>query len=474
MAASDTGDTSALSPAEADAAMADAAMADASALLFHDVPLAVYLRAASGAFLEVNAAMAVLFGYADPAAFLAAMTVTPEQFYLDPTIRDAVLHDLAASGSVTGRRYQAICRDGFVLWIEESAHRTVSPGGDLFYIGFLRDVTEEKSTSWALTEAEEKYRSIFEHAVEGLFQMTPAGRFVTVNGALARMLGYNAPQELTARGDAAAAVFVRPEDRQFLHAALVETGVVRAMETELARADGQHLWVSIQARAVRSSDGSVVLYEGSMEDVTQRRHSQEALRRTLKQTRALFHQTVKSLSTTVRFRDPYTASHQDSVSRLAAAMARTLALSDDTVAGIRVAGQLHDIGKISVPVRYLCKPGRLVGLEWEFMKQHAATGYEILKDIDFPWPVAEIVLCHHERLDGTGYPRGLDASALGIEARILAVADVLDAMASNRPYRPALGVDAALTELARHKGTAFDPDAVDAAHDVIAAGTVRY
>jgi PAS domain S-box-containing protein/putative nucleotidyltransferase with HDIG domain len=449
-------------------------MVDASAMLFHDVPLAVYLRAVDGAFLEVNKAMAGLFGYADPAAFLSAMADIPDQFYLDPDARDAVLQELATVGTVSSRRYQAICQDGFVLWIEESARRTVSPGGDLFYIGFLRDVTQEKSTSWALTEAEEKYRSIFEHAVEGLFQLTPAGRFVTVNGALARMLGYASTQQLTARGNAAADVFVRPEDRQFLHAALGETGVVRAMESELSRADGQRIWVSLQARAVRDGAGSVVLYEGSMEDITERRRSQEALRQTLKQTRSLFHQTVKSLSTTVRFRDPYTAGHQDTVARLAAAIAQEMGLPKDTVTGIRVAGQLHDIGKISVPVRYLCKPGRLVGLEWEFMKQHAATGYEILKDIDFPWPVAEIVRCHHERLDGSGYPRGLDASALGIEARILAVADVLDAMASNRPYRPALGVDAALAELTRHRGAAFDGDVVDTAHQVIASGAVRY
>ena len=451
-----------------------AVMAEASALLFNDMPLAVYLRATDGSFVKANQAMAVLFGYPDPTAFLAAMADAPDQFYLDPTVRSALLDALAASGSVAGRRYQAICRDGFVLWIEESAHRTASPEGDFFYIGFLRDVTEEKSTSWALSEAEEKYRSIFERAVEGLFQMTPAGRFVTVNGALARMLGYASPEALTARGDEAAAIFAHPEDRQFLHAALVQIGVVRGLETELARADGTRLWGAIHARAVRDGDGSVVLYEGSMEDVTERRRSQEALRQTLKHTRALFHQTVKSLSTTVRFRDPYTANHQDNVARLAAAMARRMGLSADAVTGIQVAGQLHDIGKISVPVRYLSKPGRLVGLEWEFMRQHAVTGYEILKDIDFPWPVAETVRSHHERLDGTGYPQGLDASALGIEVRILAVADVLDAMASNRPYRPALGTDAALAELSRHRGTAFDADAVDAANEVIASGLIRY
>ena len=466
--------TGASNPQTPPRSAADTAMADASALLFHDVPVAVYLRALDGAFLEVNKAAAALFGYADPAAFLTAMADSPEQFYLDPMARKAVLDELAASGAVAGQRYQAMCDDGFVVWIEESAKRTVSPEGDAFYVGFLRDVTEEKSTSWALAEAEEKYRTIFENAVEGLFQMTPAGRFVTVNGALARMLRFASPEALTALGDTAANLFARPEDRQFLHAALSQTGVVRAMETELRRGDGSRIWVSVQARAVRGGDGAVVLYEGSMEDVTERRRSQEALRQNLKRTKALFHQTVKSLSTTVRFRDPYTAGHQDSVARLAVAMARRLGLDRDAVDCIQVAGQLHDIGKISVPVRYLCKPGRLIGLEWEFMKQHAATGYEILKDIDFPWPVAEIVLCHHERLDGSGYPRGLGGEALSQPARILAVADVLDAMASNRPYRPALGVPVALEELARHRGTAFDADAVDAAREAVTDGDVAY
>jgi PAS domain S-box-containing protein/putative nucleotidyltransferase with HDIG domain len=447
---------------------------DPAALLFHDAPLAVYLRGGNGVLLEVNNAMAALFGYEAPAGFLEAMAAIPDQYYLDPEVRRDILADLARDGFIAGRQYQAICRDGFVLWVEESARRVVSQAGEVFYFGYLRDVTAEKSTSWALTEAEEKYRSIFEHALEGLFQMTPTGRFVTVNASLARMLGYASPADLTRQSDLADALFVAPGDRQFLRATLEAVGVVRGLEAELARGDGARIWVSIHARAVRDGQGTVVLYEGSMEDVTERRRSQEQLRKSLKATRTLFHQTVKSLSKTVRFRDPYTAGHQDNVAKLASAMARTLGLSDDAVAGIRVAGQLHDIGKISVPVRYLCKPGKLVGLEWEFMKQHAATGYEILKDIDFPWPVAEIVLSHHERLDGSGYPRGLTAGDIGIKARILAVADVLDAMASNRPYRPALGVDVALAEVARLRGTAFDPDAVDAVQAVIRDGLVRY
>ena len=361
-----------------------------------------------------------------------------------------------------------------MFWVEESSRRIHSQTGETFYFGYLRDITPEKSTTWALAEAEEKYRGIFEHAVEGLFQITPSGRFVTINAALARMLGYPTTPPLTGKPQGAAEAFVRPEDWNFLQATMRAVGVVRGLEAELFRLDGTRIWASLHARAVRDNQGQPVLYEGSMEDVTERRQSQEQLRHNLQITRSLFHQTVKSLAKTVRFRDSYTAGHQDNVARLAGAAARCLGLSEDTVAGIRVAGQLHDIGKINVPVRYLSKPGRLVGLEWEFMKQHAMTGYEILRDIEFPWPVAEIVLAHHERLDGSGYPRGLTAKDILPEARILAVADVLDAMASNRPYRPALGLAAALGELTRHQGTLFDPDVVAAMHQLVRTGECAY
>lgn len=449
------------------AALAVTSLEEIGTSLFHDVPLPVYLRDADGGLLRANPAMALLFGYDDQESFLAAMADAPEQFYLDEDARAAVQAGLERDQALSGRQSQALSRDGFVFWIEESARRVESNDGKWYYFGYLRDITSEKSTKWALTEAEEKYRGIFEHAVEGLFQMTPAGRFVTANQSLARMLGHPSSEVLTEAPDAARAVFVHAEDWRFLEATLGTVGVARGLEVELVRPDGSQLWASLHVRAVCDGQGRPVLYEGSMEDVTDRRRSQEQLRQNLKATQALFRQTVKSLSTTVRFRDSYTAAHQDNVSRLASATARRMGLPDATVAGIEVAGQLHDIGKINVPVRYLCKPGRLTDLEWEFMKQHAQAGYEILKDIAFPWPVAEIVLAHHERLDGSGYPRGISERHILPEARVLAVADVLDAMASNRPYRPALGLDAALDELERHKGTRYDPTAVDAIRDVV-------
>lgn len=451
----------------------DTSLADVSGALFAASPLAAYLRTPDGAFLHANQAMATLFGYADEADFLDAMAAVPEQFYLDPASQREVLDELAATGRTAGRQYQALCRDGFVLWVEESAQSIERTDDAPVVFGFLRDVTAEKSATWALREAEEKYRGIFENAVEGLFQMTPAGRFVTANAALARMLGFDSAKALVDHGDVQT-LFVAAEDFALMRVALDAAGVVRSLEAECVRPDGTRMWGLINARAARDSHGASILYEGTLEDVTERRRSQELLRHNLAATSQLFHQTVKSLATTVRFRDSYTAGHQDNVARLASAIARRMRLSEDTVTGIRVAGQLHDIGKINIPVRYLCKPGRLTRLEWEFMKQHAATGYEILKDIHFPWPVAETVRAHHERLDGSGYPRGLGGEAIGLPARILAVADVLDAMASNRPYRPALGAAAACEEITRLRGKAFDPDAVDAALDVIRDGTIRY
>lgn len=161
-------------------------------------------------------------------------------------------------------------------------------------------------------------------------------------------------------------------------------------------------------------------------------------------------------------RDPYTAGHEKRVAQLACAIAREMGLSEDQVEGIRVTICLHDIGKMEVPAEILSKPAKLSEIEFSLIKAHAQTGYEILKGVEFPWPVARIVLQHQERLDGSGYPNGLKGKEIMLEARILAVADTIEAMSSHRPYRPAMGVDTALKEIARGKGVLYDPAVVDA------------
>lgn len=172
--------------------------------------------------------------------------------------------------------------------------------------------------------------------------------------------------------------------------------------------------------------------------------------------------TIQAIATTVEKRDPYTAGHQQRASRLATAIARKLGWEEGRIEGLRLGAMIHDIGKIYVPAEILSRPGVLTDSEFKIIKAHSQVGYDIVKDIEFPWPVANMILQHHERLDGSGYPQGLKGDAICPEARILAVADVIEAMSSHRPYRPAVGMDAGLKEIVAQKGRLFAPGAVDA------------
>jgi putative nucleotidyltransferase with HDIG domain len=172
--------------------------------------------------------------------------------------------------------------------------------------------------------------------------------------------------------------------------------------------------------------------------------------------------TVHAMARTVEMKDPYTAGHQQRVGEISAAIAREINLSDEQISYINLAGLIHDVGKISIPAEILTKPGKLNELEFELIKTHAQNGYEILKAIEFPWPIAQIVLQHHERVDGSGYPAALKGDDILLEAKILGVADVLETVSSHRPYRPALGVDYAVKELNRYKGVLYEGIVVDA------------
>lgn len=178
--------------------------------------------------------------------------------------------------------------------------------------------------------------------------------------------------------------------------------------------------------------------------------------------RKMFEEAIRMITLMVEMRDCHTAGHQQRVAQLAVAMAEELHFSDDQVWRMRMAGQLHDIGKIVVPIEILGKPGRLNEIELAIVRTHPSVGYEMLKQIDFAAPLADAVLQHHERMDGSGYPAGLVGEEILLEARILGVADVVEAMCSHRAYRPALGVEKALMEITTHKGTLFDSNVVDA------------
>jgi HD-GYP domain-containing protein (c-di-GMP phosphodiesterase class II) len=171
---------------------------------------------------------------------------------------------------------------------------------------------------------------------------------------------------------------------------------------------------------------------------------------------------LQAIATTVEMRDPYTAGHQRRVAKLAADIARELGLPEEQVHGIHLASIVHDLGKIHIPAEILSKPAKLSDLEFSLIQTHPQAGHDILAEIDFPWPIAQAVLQHHERLDGSGYPNSIKGDAIIAEARIIAVSDVVEAMSSHRPYRPGLGIEAALEEIERHRGVRYDADAVDA------------
>jgi len=201
------------------------------------------------------------------------------------------------------------------------------------------------------------------------------------------------------------------------------------------------------------------LYQENLKKMVQERT--EELEATLNDLRKAMQGIIHVMVLMIESRDPYTAGHQQRVALLASALAQEMGLSEQQIEGVKMASLIHDIGKISVPSEILSKPGKMSEIEYCLVKTHPQSGYEILKTITLPWPIAQIVLQHHERLDGSGYPLGLKDKEILLEAKIIGVADVVEAMASHRPYRPALGIEKALEEISQKKGILYSPEVVD-------------
>jgi len=224
---------------------------------------------------------------------------------------------------------------------------------------------------------------------------------------------------------------------------------------------GLEVPVSISVSPLTGPNG---IFQGRvmvLRNVAVKKKTEADLRASMDALRTTFRQTVRALASMAEKRDPYTAGHQQRVARLACAIGRSMGLSEDALEGLEMAGTLHDVGKVYVPAEILSKPARLSHLEMGIMKSHPEVGFEILREVHFPWPVARAVLEHHERLDGSGYPGGLKGQDICLEARILAVADTVEAMSSHRPYRAALGLDFALEEIRSGRGRLYDAEAVD-------------
>lgn len=250
--------------------------------------------------------------------------------------------------------------------------------------------------------------------------------------------------------------FYTSESRPIIERAVQEAiseGKSYDLQLEIISATGVHKWIRTVGVPVMQ-DGKVVKVQGVMQDITEQKHSEERLHHALIGA-------IQAIAGIVEMRDPYTSGHEKRVALLACAIAKEMGFDEDRIEGLRLAAEIHDLGKIQIPAEILVKPTRLSEIEFRMIQIHPEAGYDILKDIDFPWPIAEMVRQHHEKLDGSGYPHGLKGDEILLEARILCVADIVESMASHRPYRPALGIDAALEEIQQSSGTKLDSKAVD-------------
>jgi len=204
-----------------------------------------------------------------------------------------------------------------------------------------------------------------------------------------------------------------------------------------------------------------VSFRITVQNINERKQAEQQIKQGYEKLQRTMEATINTISKIIEIRDPYTAGHQNKVSQLAVAIAQEMKLPEDKIEGIRIAALVHDIGKINIPSEILSKPSKLNNMEFSLIKNHPKVGYDILRRIDFFWPVAKIVLQHHEKIDGSGYPKGLKNNNILLEAKIIGVADVVEAMSSHRPYRPALGIDKALEEIYQNKGILYDPEVVD-------------
>lgn len=402
-------------------------------------------------YLEVNPAFEALSGLKDVVGKRATEAI--------PGMRESnpELFEICGRVARSGQPEQFELYVGALeRWFAVSAY-CPEPG---CFVVIFDNVTARKESERVLAESEQRFRSLVEQSLAGIY-IIQDGRFAYVNPRFAEIFGYASPQELIGVEPAA---LVAEQDCEF-----VAENMRRRLNGEVqnlsygftaVRKDGSEIEVGVHgAQATHRGRPAII---GLLQDVSEKKRAEEQIQRYVAQLEDSFLHTIEVATTLIEMRDPYTAGHEKRVALISVAIGAELGLDAHRIEGLRVGGYIHDIGKIIVPSEILSKPGRLSAAEYELIKGHPQAGYDILKNVDFPWPVADIAHQHHERMDGSGYPRGLKGDEILLEARITAVADVVEAMSSHRPYRPGIGLEQALEEIERGSGSHYDPAVVSA------------
>ena len=350
-------------------------------------------------------------------------------------------------------------KDGSVFYADIKA-APVRLGGKDAVLGVFRDTTERARSEQQLVEAEAQYRGLVEQSIAGIY-IIQDGKFAYVNPRCAEVFGYDSAEEMIGR-DSWSVVAEKDRDTHAENIRRRIEGEVESINYEFTglRKNGTTADIGVHgARATHKGRPAII---GLIQDISEKKRAADEIQRHLAQLETAFMSTVEVATTLGEMRDPYTAGHQRRAAELMVAIGAELGFDARRQEGLRVAGYLHDIGKITIPAEILSKPGKLSAIEFQLIQAHPRAGYDVLKNVTFPWPVADVALQHHERMDGSGYPQGLKGEAILLEARIMAVADVVEAMSTHRPYRPGLGLDKTLAEIERGRGSAYDPEVADA------------
>ncbi|MCX6006686.1 MAG: HD domain-containing protein, partial [Chloroflexi bacterium] len=335
------------------------------------------------------------------------------------------------------------------------------------------DITERKQAEEALRESEQLYHSLFENMLNGfayckmLFdQGQPRDLiYLSVNAAFEKQTGLKnvIGKKIT---EVIPGIYEADPHLFEVYGRVALTGIPETAEI-YSSALGQ--WLSLSLYSPKKE-----YFVAIFDIITERKLAEEKLEKSYESLKKTLNDAINTMVKIVEMRDPYTAGHQQKVADLAIAIAGQMKLEDTRIDKLRMAAVIHDIGKMYIPSDILSRPGKLSDMEFSLIKTHSQSGYDIVKSMDFPCVIAQAVLQHHERLDGSGYPNQLKGEDTLLESKILAVADVIEAMSSHRPYRPALGIDKALEEISKGKGTLFDSDVVDACLELFKSGKFEF
>jgi len=428
--------------------------------IFESPMLGMMFWNAKGYITDANDAFLTMVGYTKEEVVKGKIQwwdMTPPEF---KALDDKALNEIMETGVCVPYEKKYICKNGSRIPILQGAASL--PGPSANRIAFVINLTSLKCTEEALSENIRRFKVVSKLAYDLIYEWDVTTNHLEWFGNIDGLLGYK-KGKISGNIDAWLDL-IHPQDKPKLRSSIelhrTSTHPIKYIY-RVRHKNGTYLHWNDKGLPLLDRNNRPYKWIGVCTDITKRIMAQQEIKNSYKKLERTLEGAVKALSSTVGKRDPFTKSHQLKVTNLSCAIAEELGIPLEHKKGLRFAGLLHDIGKISVPVEILTKPGRLTDAEYRIVKTHVQHAYDILKDIEFPWPIADLVLQHHERLDGSGYPNGLKGAKILLEAKIIAVADVVEAMTSHRPYRPAPGLDKALAEIKTNRGQLYDPEIVD-------------